>query len=217
MTSTTKRENLERIAAELMQRPVYICLKSEGTPEHIGGPKIGGTYHRRLDLSMMDYLKAQGRWQGRQPAIYVNDTDSDFWGDIMLHELAHAVDMGHDATEPDQVCAASLKLMHMNWSKNRDVVVEPVDENLGYAPLHGPRFVRACCHLWHRSMALGCCCNPEYIYQGSLYNVPEARVILNALGDELTRFEQLWVETILILPAPKQFDELFLNRKDKSE
>lgn len=207
---------MERIAAKLMRRSVHVALQSEGVPENIGGETVGGCYHRRLDLRLKPWLEAAGRWNGRQPAVYVDDVRNQFALDILIHELAHLADLGFCELEEEKVPPISMELTERYWLRDRNNP-EVIDAALGYEPLHGPRFVRACAHLWYRSRELGCMYNPEFIYQGSLYNVPEAWAVLDALGDEPTRFMPLDIETILILPAPKAFDAIFANRKDKQQ
>jgi hypothetical protein len=203
-----KRDELESIAAELMERQVYVALQSEGVPEEVGGPIVGGCYSKNLDLQLQQWLQAQGRWQGRQPAIYVDDTRNEDWFPFAwaVHEMAHIADMGFSGSQ--FVFKSTLRQEKTDWIEQRNDPPK-VDTTLGYDPFHGPRFVRACCHLWHRAMSLGCAFSPEHIYEGKQYNVPEAWTVLDALDDEPRRLEQLRVETILILPAPAAFNELF--------
>ena len=206
-----KRDQLESIAAELLERPIYVALQSEGVPEKIGGPIVGGCYSPILDLHLQDWLQAQGRWQGRQPAIYLDDTRTEDWFPFawFIHECAHFCDMGFSGSP--FVLKSTLKQAETNWAEHRDDPTA-IDKTLGYDPGHGPRFVRACVHLWHRSRELGFGYSPEHIYEGKQYNVPEAWAAIDALGDELSRFEPLWIKTILELPAPKEFDAIFKDR-----
>lgn len=207
---TTRREELENLAAELMRRPVYVALQSEGVPEDIGGEKVGGVYSRRLDLALKPYLEASGRWEGRRPAVYIDDVRFEDWGCIFLHELGHLAEFGFCEVPEKVFSPALLQRDAAHWAEHRDNPVI-IDETLGHEKYHGPRFVRACCHLWWRARQMGYGCNPEHIYDGDLYGVPKGWAAVDALGDEMQRMSQLWIETILILPAPKEFDALFLK------
>ncbi len=205
-----KSESLETIAAELIGRPVYVALQSQGVPENIGGKHIGGCYGRRLDLSLKSWLQAEGRWHGRRPAIYIDDVREELFGCVLIHELAHVADVGF--SDSPFVFETTLQAEATLWAETRD---NPpvIDRAVGYDTVHGPQFVRACCHLWHRSRALGCFYSPTEIYNGKIYNVPEAWPAMDALGDEPQRLEELPIELFLNLPAPERFNNLFERPK----
>jgi hypothetical protein len=200
-----KSEQLESLASELMRREVYVLLASENAA--FGSEHIAGLYGRRLDLQARVYLASLGRWQGRRPTVFVDDVRHDEHEvlAILLHELAHLADLGHDNTPEASVPEVSIRLAASVQARTIQTPVVPVS----FDDKHSSRFVRACCHLHHRAWNLGHRISEELIFDGGMYGILSPYTAVSALGDELRRLEQLTIETILILPAPERFNALF--------
>lgn len=201
-------EQLEAIAAKLIGQPVYVLLSSDGA--EFGGPAIAGLYGRRLDLTARDFLWSANRWNGRRPAVFIDDararSELEVYS-ILTHELAHTCDMGFDATPEVEVCAASMSLTRRVHQQTVEAEVEPVE----FDELHSSRFVRAAIHLWRRVQATGIWFPPDWLYQPALYRTPAPDAVIGALADEPNRLAQLPVALILTLPAPAAFDNLFVR------
>jgi hypothetical protein len=201
----TPRDRLEALAAELVGRPVYVLLASDGAD--FGSESTGGLYGRRLDLLARDHLQAAGRWQGRRPAVFIDDVRADAWQveAIIVHELAHFADIGFNETPEAEVCDIILNFTRRIHEQSVGAPVERVSHD----PQHSARFVRGCIHLWRRYQRTGRWCPPEWLWQGELYGAPEPIAVIRALGDEPDRLAKLPVSLVVDLPAPPQFDELF--------
>lgn len=201
----TDSEHLEQLAEKLIGRRCYVLLASEGA--ELGSEHIAGCYSPRLDLLGKGFLQSAGRWQGRQPAVFISDIGCSPMQNhaVLLHELAHVADVGFSYQPEAEICEASMNLTRASYTNGVATPVGPV----AFDERHSSRFIRGCLHLWHRFVAADYWTPPEWLYEGELYGAPEAITASRALADEPTRLAQLPVDLIITLPAPAAFDELF--------
>ncbi|MBX3447945.1 MAG: hypothetical protein KF777_00210 [Planctomycetaceae bacterium] len=206
---TLTREELEGIAAKLTGHPAYVLTASDGF--QFGSEMTGGMYGQVLDMLAQDELQAAGRWDGRRPAFYVDDLDP---GDrsttlaILCHELAHYAEWGFDHEQAaEDVPVERVERERQTIARSAENPRVPME----YDPLHSVKFARAAIHYWKRLLAL----HPEFwfpsgmLWQAEWYGAPTPFKVLMALGDEPARLAPLFVSTIVDLPAPAAFDELF--------
>ncbi len=206
---TLTREELEGIAAKLIGCDAYILLASDGF--QFGSDMTGGMYGQVLDMLAQDQLQAAGRWDGRRPAFYIDDLDP---GDrsttlaVLCHELAHFAEWGFDHGQAaEAVPIERVERERQSIARSAENPRVPME----YDPKHSVKFVRAAIHYWKRLLAI----HPEFwfpsglLWQAEWYGAPTPFKVLMALGDEPERLAPLFVPTLVDLPAPSAFDELF--------
>lgn len=206
---TLSREELEGIAAKLIGCNAYVLLASDGF--HFGSEMTGGMYGQVLDMLAREQLQAAGRWDGRRPAFYIEDLDP---GDrsttlaVLCHELGHYGEWGFDHGQAaEAVPVERVERERQSIAKMAENPRVP----MGYDPNHSAKFARAAIHYWKRLLAI----HPEFwfpsglLWQAEWYGAPTPFKVLAALGDEPERLAPLFVTTLVDLPAPAAFDELF--------
>jgi hypothetical protein len=200
-----KSEQLESLALQLLNRPVYVLLASDGVP--FASQYIAGIHSRRLDVLARSFLTESRRWNGRQTAVYIDDREKTELETvaILCHELAHAAEHGSDATPVEHIAPVTLKRLQDKLQQTLEI--KPSTGTID--PLHSQTFVRAACHLYFRAWSLGYRINDVDVYDGENYQIPSLYDALNCLGNEPERLKDIDVATVLILPAPERFNALF--------
>lgn len=204
------REELEEIAAKLVGFPVYILTTSDGF--HFGSERTGGMFASYLDMLAQEQLRAAGRWDGRRLTLFVDDMDCEGRFSLLAtlcHELGHYGEHGfpHEQAAED-VPVHEVEQSRQSIAAKATKTADPVE----YDPHHSSKFVRAAVHYWQRlqwqrpDLWFPC----GLLWQAEWYGgLPTPLKVLTALGDEPRRLLPLFVPTIVELPAPAAFDELF--------
>jgi len=195
-----------------MDRPIYLVGFDEIRDELFQGPSNAIAWtSRTLDTELSDWLVAQGRWCGKGFAAIIHlDRCGSFQKTIgaCLHEYAHYCDWGSagDFDSPSERIAA-VEMLH-SW---RPLLATAQDDELALPRWvnHGQRFVRACCHLAHRTAYAVESVRPGHLSFGSRYygsQFTEA-TWMQSLAAELHSAGS--IRDILSTDPPIDFTELF--------
>lgn len=151
---------LRRLVPDWAGRPMYVVLASNAPPPDLLPPGAWGCYGQRFDLSLRPWLDAAGRWEGRGPALYVDDAGirgeaAALAGDdtelavvlfgqrllgTALHEAAHALEAAFDYSEPsDDAVVEAVEGVRAFVARDR----KPAPPMAG----HDMTFVRIALHL----------------------------------------------------------------------
>jgi hypothetical protein len=175
-------DQLKQRACDLLGRPVYVCLQSEGAPAPL--PSSYGCTSPTCDVLLRPWLESQGRWFGRRPAIFIDDlllranitaespADADrlfarWLAAILIHELAHVVHQGVDLAEvTTDTDRRAMALAAFSISVQDSPSIPP-----WYG--HNGEWVRLALHLAHRATARGQHVNVDDLFDGERYGIAE--------------------------------------------
>lgn len=220
------KEIVHELAAAVMpSTPIYTALRSEGAPESLQIGEALACFGRANDLVAMGYLQARGEWNGRRPLVYFNDIsisniaatqhtahgltrremEDEFAVGIAIHEFAHATEILPDYSEPS--------VSRVGFA-NFVAAYSAVELTSGDRPPfdgHGWRWVRNCCHLYHRAKLAGFDCPAHFIFSGENYQLPEFEQFLYAINGafELSNLERVSIFEINRFRPPHHFVDLW--------
>ncbi len=215
---------LRSIAPDFAGMPLYVALESAGVPPELlpGGDCLGG-WHATLDVALRGWLGS--RWCGRGPAIIVCDRriraeareladgDERLADGIAacriyaaaLHEAAHAIDGGIDLEPVEAPCEIAATV-----SRYRMLAAVAADFQFSVPWLgHDASFIRALCHLVHRSRSLTPRLPTVFLFCHDRYGLSPLLAYRDALGPELESFSTLPVRKILTTSSPPAFAALW--------
>jgi len=198
---------------------------------------IHGLQYRSLDLVAQEYLTSIGAWEGRGPAILLNDeslakvvsrSTPPAWDDeqrrnrfedlctaIALHELAHVADDGFSrGPVPPPRIVAQHKECVMNCI-SAEASAEDLDDAARKCEwiCHSDRWVRASLHIHHRAVKYGhwprVFFTPHAMANNAQYGLSDILAYDGAIGDEPSRRIDDSLTDILASEPPAAFTELF--------
>lgn len=204
---------LEELAGKLLPdfpRP-YVILVSQGAT--VGPlPSYVGCTSNLLDLEFKSQLESQKRWRDRAPAMILDDLrlargsrdEADARsqvGGIVAHEAAHiSINRPNLAPMPAEVAKreAIRPVESYISSKISEFKLPPF-----YA--HGGRFIRLALHLASRASNFGFQIEPNDVFSGASYHLPDADAFAAALGDEPERLASEPIGDVLSFDPPDNF------------
>lgn len=213
------------VAPDVAPAPLYIVLRSALPSEYRSGDGPEGCTVRHLDLILRPVLERLGRWHGRGPAMII-DPKRIAAGSlhrprpsrrrvfrpsamgVVLHELAHLVNIGPDEADPPAELIAA----------GRDLLAAELSGIKG--PTNGPgaavawrwhewSFIRTALHLTHRAALLGIELMPPDVFDASDYGLSSTWRYLATLGDEPARLADYDFAALNVIPPPDGFAELW--------
>jgi hypothetical protein len=127
---------------------------------------------------------------------------------VVLHELAHIIDIGPDEPDPPaELIAAGRRLLAADSNGS-----EPPSNGPGAAipwRWHESGFIRTALHLAYRAAARGLDLSPTDVFAASDYDLSPTRRYAAALGDEPDRLAGLDFATIKSTPLPTALVDLW--------
>jgi len=201
----------------------YIVLESQGPPPSVRLPGALAFTGLALDVQLEPWLSARGDWQGRRPAIFVDDdairklaleASAEHGGyaaeierHVLLatvtHEAAHVAQKGID-TRPMTDEFRELAEAAVAYS------IAAI-EDTGRPPFlgHDWRWVRLAIHLAHKANALGYTFPISFLFSGESYAITEAKNFAYALGREPVNLESESIFEINTFRPPLNFVRLW--------
>jgi hypothetical protein len=207
--------------------PVYIVVSDpngDGMPTALAGDTAA--FHRAgLDLTLRDFLAANGRWRGRGFATLMNgavwqsvserlsdrrDVFAEMFCGCVLHELGHWLS--------DQSTANTAALRDLSDSVREAVtpsscvlssLADRPDREVAGRPRwfgHGVDWVRACCHLWWRAQPK---ISHQAITNNAGYGLSSLANYADALVDELNTRQSDPIRHIVSSPRPSTLEVLW--------
>ena len=216
--------------------PLYVCWLSEIPSLQDGGFVLGLAYPY-VDLIARDHIG--DRWRGRGPGFLLNDRAlyavavasgannpvwirSQFRSNAVytaLHELGHVAEAGFDRTGEWE---RSPEVVNCLTDQVKQTVVKttPADFDANdQQRQHGPAWIRACCHLFHRAQAhwpFGVLPSLTPVCDTENYGLSVVRYYRDALGDEPARLAYLSLADVLRSPAPTAFTKLYQHDRARA-
>ena len=188
---------------ELGGEPVYIRTSDEVDTDFPAA--AWGFTAVSLDQHIRETLSARGQWQGRGFATVVNPKEFFrlAWPEqlgLILHELSHHFEnRPRILTESDAVQGR----FSFDWATLFDASGDWLPDAL--PTMHGPRFVRAALHVFHRcrwDVSLG-----SMLVFADEYRTPDVAEVFRVLGEELNSGGNIL--DAVRKPLPSAFMELW--------
>ena len=210
--------------------PFYIIGTSDNPPDGLLPAGASGVSGVDLDLSLQSFIEDGGGWSGRGSAMIIDDTQlkakameaADGDGEsaaalsrkaimcVCLHEQAHILNFAvecdrgeHAAAETEDEAQAASHVSAAAW-EDADLLARLPE---WYA--HDGQWLRAAIHLWARATRVRCELPLDWILGCAERELSSEDAYLDAIKGELTRLQDFDLKTILILPPPKAFAELW--------
>lgn len=205
-------DELERLGAALIERPLYVALQSDGIPSPL--PGAWGCTSPTIDLLLRPWLESSGRWRGRQAGIFIGDellreavteeaAISEMLLAVLAHELSHVVDQGIDLGE--------ATIERTNQATALAAFSGLLQDSLIVPPFwgHGPNWLRATLHLHHRMSTLGHAVPVNWLFAGEHFALAEPDQWAYVLSDEPEALAGVPIFDVLTFRPPFAFADLW--------
>lgn len=213
-------------------RGVYVLLTSE-IPREYRAKFALGYFTADLDEVFRDYLTAAKRWDGRKPAMVVDDVEirriaaDPFCAlgagagryirertiGVTIHEAAHALELPADTWDrsPTESSTTTAERV-IEWAGATSQPEKPVPW-FG----HGKRFIRAAVHLHARAVATDFGCQLRTVARLENYRLSSLEAYAETLAAELKQSAESLrsIREILDEPEPSAFAELWQSDTER--
>lgn len=178
------RPTLEALAAQLLpgHKPYVVASSERPTGGDVITRRCFGVTGPSVDVVFADWLRHQGRWQGRKPCVFLDDLAlldehrQRILG-IWTHEMGHLADFViEDSAEPTELSATMAELTSQFCDINADAFKIPEWTS------HDASWIRRCLHLRYRLGLVGHHFGCWAIYNAEQYGLPPCESFDNRLG-----------------------------------